>query len=215
MADEKGGLTLNRISSGRLLQETGRDWEGWLRVLDAAGAADLDHKGVVGLLERAHPELDSAWWRQTITVGYEQARGKRVLGQTAGAGFQLGVRRSIGLAPAAVWRLLTRRPELWLGDDVAIAFEKGERYRTAGGEGIPPAGGEIRVVKPEERLRMTWQPEGWSAPATLQFTLTATGSGGTALQLHLEKLPDAEAREEMRGLWRTTLERIAGAGDQG
>jgi uncharacterized protein YndB with AHSA1/START domain len=63
----------------------------------------------------------------------------------------------------------------------------------------------------DQRLRMTWQLEGWSAPATLQLTLLASGSGKTAIHAHLEKLPDADAREAMRERWRRALERIAAA----
>ena len=65
------------------------------------------------------------------------------------------------------------------------------------------------MVKPGDRLRMTWQPEGWEAPATLQLTLSESGSGKTAITAHLEKLPDAAARDEMRARWRETLDRIA------
>ena len=78
-------------------------------------------------------------------------------------------------------------------------------------DGAPGARGEVRVVKPGERLRMTWQPDGWAAPATLQLTLSESASGKTTITAHLEKLPDADAREAMRERWREALERIAAA----
>jgi hypothetical protein len=56
-----------------------------------------------------------------------------------------------------------------------------------------------------------WQREGWPAPATLQLTLSESGSGKTTINAHLEKLPDAGAREAMRERWREALERIAAA----
>ncbi len=58
---------------------------------------------------------------------------------------------------------------------------------------------------------MTWQPEGWTAPATLQLTLSESGSGKTAIHAQLEKLPDADAREAARKRWREGLERLATA----
>ena len=58
---------------------------------------------------------------------------------------------------------------------------------------------------------MTWQPEGWPATATLQLTLSESTSGKTAINAHLEKLPDADAREAMRKRRREALERIATA----
>ena len=66
-------------------------------------------------------------------------------------------------------------------------------------------------MKPGDRLRMTWQPDGWQAPATLQLALSQSGSGKTAIHAHLEKLPDADTREAMRKRWREALERIATA----
>ncbi|MGH3022226.1 MAG: SRPBCC domain-containing protein [Gaiellaceae bacterium] len=198
-------LIPDRISSESLREATGRGWEEWLETLDDAGATDWSHREIVAHLEREHPEVGSGWWRQSLTVGYEQARGKRVAGETADAGFQVGVQRTVALGTTEAWELLTSRPELWLGEGASVVFAEGARYQA------PGASGEIRVVKPGDRLRLTWQPQDWAAPATLQLTLTESGSGKTAVQAHLEKLPDAEAREAMRERWRDALERIAAA----
>ncbi len=191
----------SRVSSKAVREATGRDWDDWLAALDAAGAADMSHKEIVAHLEG---EVESSWWRQSIADGYEQARGKREVGQTADAGFQVGVQRSVAASAAEVWELLTTRPELWLGDGAAPKLEKGERYEAGG------ASGEIRVVRPGDRLRLTWRPDGWDRPATLQLTLLER-SGKTVVNVHLEKLPDAEAREEMRTQWRARLERMVEA----
>jgi hypothetical protein len=55
---------------------------------------------------------------------------------------------------------------------------------------------------------MTWQPEGWARPATLQLTLLESGPTKTAIHAQLEKLPDADAREATRERWRGALERL-------
>jgi uncharacterized protein YndB with AHSA1/START domain len=201
------GLMLERISPEALREATGQDWDGWLDVLDAAGAAEWSHKEIVSHLQREHGSETTSWWRQSIAVGYEQARGKRVLGETRDAGFQVGVQRSIDASRTEAWELLTSRPELWLGEGAAVAFEPGERYE------VTDASGEIRVVKPGERLRLTWQPADWEAPATVQLTLVESTSGKTAIQAHLERLPGGEAREAMRSRWREALERVAAAHD--
>lgn len=198
------GRLLDRVSSESLHGATGRGWREWLELLDAAGAAQWEHGQIVGHLEQEHLEV-SSWWRQTLAVGYEQARGKRVVGQTAGAGFQLGVQRSVPAPAAQVWDLIVSRPDLWLGEGASVDFTRGARYALAG------ARGEIRVVKPGNRLRMTWQPDGWASPATLQLTLQTRPSGTTAITVHLERLPDAEAREELRHRWRRALERVVAA----
>jgi uncharacterized protein YndB with AHSA1/START domain len=203
MTEATGGeLIIDRISSESVREATGRGWEEWLETLDAAGAAEWDHKGIVAYLGREHAEATTSWWRQSITVAYEQARGKRVAGETADTGFQVGVQRTVAASADEAWELLASRPELWLGEGASLELAEGERYV------VPGASGEVRVVKPGDRLRMTWQPGGWQAPATLQLTLSESGPGKTAINVHLEKLPDADAREAMRTHWREALERV-------
>jgi uncharacterized protein YndB with AHSA1/START domain len=208
MGREQEGSTFGRISSAALDEATGRGWDDWLAVLDDAGALDMDHKALVSHLEQAHPQVRSGWWRQTIAVGYEQARGRRAVGQTADARYQVGVQRSVATPAAVVWDVLAGRPELWLGSGASIVLAEGERYTVPAGNGTPATSGEVRVVKPGDRIRMTWRPEGWATAATLQLTLTTTPTGKTAIGAHLEKLPDAAAREAMREHWRAALERL-------
>jgi hypothetical protein len=136
MAGEGQDLTYGRISSASMREATGKGWEEWLSVLDAAGAADWDHKRIVAHLEREQPDSRSGWWRQSITVGYEQARGKRAVGQTADAGFQVGVRKSMPLTTTEAWELITSRPDLWLGEGASVAFDVGAEYE------VPARGGE-------------------------------------------------------------------------
>ena len=207
MAGQKQELLLDRISTESVREATGRGWDDWLKTLDDAGAQDWDHKEIVAFLKREHGEATSSWWRQSITVGYEQARGKRAVGETADTGFQVGVQKSVDATVSEVWELITAQPDLWLGEGASIDFAEGTPYHVSAGSG------EIRVVKPGDRLRMSWQPEEWSAPATLQLTLSETESGKTAIQADLEKLPDADAREAMRARWREALERIAAAAE--
>ena len=199
---------LGRISARTVREATGREWTAWLEALDAAGAADWEHKQIVAHLEREHPEL-SGWWRQSLAVGYERARGRRVLGETADAGFQVGVRRTVGLPPAEAWELVVGRPDLWLGEGAPVSFSPGLRYAVAPGTGILGARGEIRTVRPGERMRMTWHPDGWPAPANLQITITPATAGRATIGVHLDRLADAEAREAMREHWREALDRLA------
>jgi uncharacterized protein YndB with AHSA1/START domain len=201
MTSENAGPSHGRVSSESVRAATGRSWAEWLETLDEVGAVSWDHRELIGYLEREHPGV-SGWWRQSIAVGYEHSRGKRAPGQTA-TGFQVGVQRTVDATPEALWQLITSRPELWLGR--SVTFEAGTRYA------VPGASGEIRVVKPADRLRMTWQPQGWPQPAALQLTILTGKSGTTALHAQLEKLPDAVAREAMRVHWRQALERIATA----
>jgi uncharacterized protein YndB with AHSA1/START domain len=199
MAEE---LTYSRVTSSSLRAATGRDWEGWLELLDGEGARGLDHKGLVALVEAGHPEVTSGWWRQCLAVGYAQARGQRHVGETADAGFQVGVRRTLAAEPAVIWDLLVGRPELWLGEGAHVRLESGVPWKAAA------ASGQVRTVRPGDRVRLTWLPDGWPAPATLQLTVAPTTDGRTTLGVHLERLADAEAREAAREHWRSVLDRL-------
>jgi hypothetical protein len=203
-------LALGQISPRAVREATGRDWAGWLDLLDAAGASGWDHRGIIDHFDREHPEV-SPWWQQSLAVAYERARGKRVAGQPTDVGFQIGAQRSVATSPGRLWEVLVTRPELWLGPGATVVFEPGRQYEVPPGESMPGAVGEVRVVKPADCLRMTWQPLGWLTPATLQITISPAAPGRIRVNAHLEKLPDAEAREFMRERMRAALERVADA----
>src|SRR5215208_1968569 len=196
-------VTFRGIGSNAAREATGRGWEEWLAELDTAGAHDWDHRGITAHLEHAHPEVGS-WWRQAIAVVYERARGKRAVGQSPKGDFTVGVQRTVPLGRRAAWDLLLERSDLWLGDGAPTEFTKGSTYAVAG------AAGEVRIVRPGDRLKVTWQPDGWDAPATVQFTLLDRRTG-TSIHTHIEKLPNAETREAMRSRFGEALERLAAA----
>lgn len=189
---------------------TGRAWDDWFRALDDAGAAEMTHKAIVAWL-RDEAGVVNGWWQQNVAVEYEKARGKRAeVGETAGAGFQVGVQRTVDAPAERVWHRLTTRPgrDLWLGRLDELPLEKGGRYRTE--DGIT---GEVRSVRPGRRLRLSWRPPDWERPSTLQITLTPKDERCT-IGFHQERLPDAEVRQAMRERWQGVLADLA-AGDRG
>lgn len=193
------------ITDAAVEDATGKGWAEWLAVLDEADATDLDHKEIVAVLDNAG--VENPWWHQQLAVGYEQERGMREVGETATAGFEIGVQRTLPVGPDELWRLLTSAEGVyvWLGEARGVTFEPGEPYRTADG-----TTGEIRTVSSGERVRLTWQPEGWEKPSTLQLTLTCPRNTDerTTLRVHQEKLASGEQREEMGEHWRGVLDRI-------
>lgn len=174
---------------------TGRDWEQWHAWLDGQEARELDHKGRVALL--ADLGL-SGWWCQTVAVAYERARGLRQVGQAQG-GFQVGVhRRFPGSSPEA-WRALTSAAgrRIWLRETPPL--KEGEAFTLADGTRC-----EVRVLVPQERVRMRFHPPGWERPSTLQVAVLERPSGA-ALLFHQENMPDDRAREAMRERWKAAL----------
>lgn len=201
----KKALITDRVTDSAVKEATGRDWKGWMRALDAASAGELNHKQLVAHLAR---EVESSWWRQSIAVAYEQARGKRVVGETATTGFQVGVVRTLPVSAPELWERLATQAERWLGADATLTLEPGEAYEVPKRRGARGVRGEVRVVKPGQRIRMTWQPDDWRKPATLQLTLVPKARG-VSFHVHMEKLPDAKAREAMREHWSRVVEALA------
>ena len=131
---------------------------------------------------------------------------ERPVGLTKDAGWEVGVSRTLPLTVTAAWDLLLS-PEglsVWLGEGVSAAqLAKGATYTTADG-----TEGEVRSLRPLDRVRLTWRPPGRPRPATVQVALSPRARG-SAIQFHAEKLADADERERMRAHWRAVLDRLA------
>src|SRR5690606_35499435 len=138
--------------------------------------------------------VESGWWQQTVTVGYERAKGLRVEGQTAEAGFEIGVSRTVPLPVDEAWRRLTAPDcvRAWPGGGPSLRFEVGEAYRLADG-----TTGEVRVAVAGDRLRVTRRPDGWPRVSTIQLRVTPKG-GKTVVAFHTRSTCPAP-RSERRG----------------
>ncbi|HEU0012817.1 MAG TPA: SRPBCC domain-containing protein [Longimicrobium sp.] len=197
-----------RVSEEAVRAATGRGWDEWEALLDARGAAELPHGRIVALL--AGGLVESAWWRQTVAVEYERRKGRRQPGQTADGGFQVGVRRTMPIAPQDAWRLVTSPDGVraWLGDAPGLALEKGAAYTARDG-----AAGEVRVANSGSHVRITRRPLEWDKPSTIQVRVIPSGER-TVLSFHEERLPGAAEREERRRHYEAALDalqRLAGA----
>lgn len=63
------------MSDAAVRAKTGKGWSEWFKILDAAGARKMEHRDIANYLHKHHNV--PGWWDQMITVGYEQARGRR------------------------------------------------------------------------------------------------------------------------------------------
>ena len=163
----------------------------------------MTHKQIVGLVA-VDGGLSNGWWQQMVTVGYEQARGLRKVGQTADAGYQIGVQKTLPIPHEPAWDLLVVGPgrEVWLGETQPLDLRKGQEYVTSNG-----VSGEIRSVAPGQRLRLTWSHPDLARPSTVQLMLIASGEK-TSVRFHQEKLSSQDEREQMRRHWREVLRRL-------
>lgn len=126
-------------------------------------------------------------------------------GLTRDVGWEIGVSRTFPVPLDQAWDVVVDGPglALWLGAGAVVPEQVGDPYRTDDG-----VEGELRSLRPRERLRLTWQPPGREGrPTTVQLVVVAAASG-TSVRFHQEHLADADERERQRAHWRAALDRL-------
>jgi hypothetical protein len=168
-------------SDAAVQAKTGRDWKGWLDVLDRAGAHRLPHRDIARLLRERHDV--SSWWSQMVTVGYERLRGLREKGQRRGGGFDVNKSKTLPVPVATLYAAFgTRRRRRWLS-------------------GAEPT---IRKATRESCLRMLWED---GRPVEAYFVEKGPSKSLVQVQ-HRELATKAEA-ERVRAEWGERLESLA------
>ncbi len=169
------------MSDDAVQARTGRTWEGWVEVLDAIAATEMPHREIARRL-REENEL-SAWWAQTVTVGYERIRGLREIGQRRDGTYEAHKSKTFPVPVGELYRAFSekRRRERWL-----------------------PADHTIRTSRREETMRITW---GDGTPVDLDFA--AKGDSKSRVAIQHRKLPSKAAATEMKAYWAERLRALA------
>ncbi|MBK5290326.1 MAG: hypothetical protein JJE04_01355 [Acidobacteriia bacterium] len=89
-----------RMSDEAVKAKTGKAWQEWFTILDKAKASQMEHREIAMLLHEKHGV--PGWWRQMVTVGYEQAKGLRETNQTK-AGFRVSASRTLPVPIGALY----------------------------------------------------------------------------------------------------------------
>ena len=171
------------MAEASLIKGTGLGWDHWLRLLDEWGAGDHGHTAIARFL-REDRGVDG-WWAQTITVGWERARGRRAVHQTT-RGFEVSVSRTVGTPPDVLWAwfLEVDRRSTWLD-----AGDLGGRRRSG----------------PIGRSATFDVPDG----TRVAIAIDPVGDGRSRVTATHAALPDATAIEPARAAWKARLERLA------
>lgn len=105
------------VSTDAVARRTGKSWDDWFDILDSAGAATLDQRGVVAILAQKHGI--GPWWQQTIATGYESLRAKTTDKPPAPEGFQITTSCTLDAPVKRVFRLWNDAGERarWLADE--------------------------------------------------------------------------------------------------
>lgn len=186
---------------------TGKSWQQWFDILDKEVGRDMPHRDIVKWLASEYDDILSSWWAQTVTVGYEYFIDRRIIGQTADTGWQLGIQRTIEVGLPQLWDYLLSPQglEKWLGKVEDFKLKKGEKFKLMDG-GV----GEVRSVKEHERIRLTFTPSDRDAPVTMQLYLANPSSNRdkTSLLFHFEKLASQQERQEFKQKYEKIFEAI-------
>lgn len=170
-----------QISDEAVEAKTGKDWSTWFEILDAAQAQQMSHKEIVAFLDGNYQV--GPWWRQMVTVTYEQARGLREKHEKP-TGYQISRSRTLA---APVERLF----DAWQDPAQRASWL--------------PAAVTIRKSTPNRSLRITWE----DGTTDLDVMFYPKGEGKTQVNVQHNKLPDADHAEQMKEYWASALERLA------
>jgi uncharacterized protein YndB with AHSA1/START domain len=118
------------------------------------------------------------------------------------------VSKTIDRPVEAVWAFVTSPAgiAIWLGEGVTVLPERGAGYETTAG-----VHGETRSFHELDRIRLTWQPSGWTHDTTLQLAVRSAGAGRAMLVVHQERLADAAEREQQRRHWQGVITALVAA----
>lgn len=166
------------MTDAALKRGSGKALREWLEILDAWGASERGHTEIARWLVAEHGI--GGWWSQSVTVGYEKARGMRPTKPLPGA-IELSVTRTIEVNPGRVSDAFT---------DASL------RARW-----LPDAPISVRTSKRGKSARFDWD----DPPSLVAFNMMAKGDGKTQLSLGHVKLPDAASAARLKSMWRERL----------
>lgn len=164
------------MSDEAIQRGSGRTWDAWFALLDSWGARKRTHPEIARWLTEEHQV--GGWWAQSITVGYEQARGMRRKHERPGQGFEISATKTVAVPIERLYRAFTdaKQRRRWLADD-----RLSERTKTA-----------AKVA------RYDWD----GGPSRVVAHFDAKDDGRSRIAVVHERLPDPEAAEEMKAFWR-------------
>lgn len=161
--------------------KTGKDWAYWYAALDKAGAATLDHKGIVAILNRKMKV--GPWWGQMIAVSYERARGIRAMNQKCDGEFSVSVTKVVPVGLGALF---------------AAATDPKTRKKW-----FPPGAFEETSKTRNKYWRGKWKKDG-----RLEVGFYTKGTGKAQIALQSNKLTGSDAVESEREAWKKALDKL-------
>ncbi|MGZ7446119.1 SRPBCC family protein [Paenibacillus sp. TH7-28] len=191
---------VSSIFKEEIRKATGRSWEDWVTALEGTIDPGWSDERIKKEIQQQHHVSEE--WGEWIATMYAPLMGRVPVGTTKDAGVQIGVRRTLAAPKEQVWEFLTTPAglSLWIGDVPSFKLEVG--YKFASKEGVS---GKISVVKPYQKLRLTWKRPEWEQFSRLQLYVLSTNTGKTTVSIHQEMLEEVFIRELMKRHWEDML----------
>lgn len=183
------GRMVKPTNTNAVASATGRSWEEWVRLLDQAGARQLNHTSIAALALELMPKSaeQPEWWAQGTAVAFAQHAGLRVPGQTSTGEFQLSTTRTVAGTK----------------DEVMQTWLKLVESRTEF-DGVPVEGEASTSSTERWRYWRVRLADGTRVAINIGDKPTDKSSVG----LVHSKLDSAEAIERWRPIWKSLLAQI-------
>lgn len=181
-APRKQWPALAGLSDDAVKKATNRTWADWVRELDAAEAYAMSHRDIARHVGATYDDV-SAWWAQTVTVGYERIRGLREVGQKRGGKFDANKSRTLPVDVATLYR----------------AFKDGRKRKRWLPEGVE----RVRSSTENKAMRI-----GWNDGTVVLVTFTAKAENKSAVSIQHTGLPNKKAAEATKVFWHERLDAL-------
>jgi len=166
-----------RIGDAAVKAKTGKVWNEWFKVLDAAGGKTMTHQQRVAFVNKKHGV--GPWWQQMVAVTYEQARGLRQVNEKP-QGYEISVSRTIDASVAKTFKAWEdkRIRSRWLKEPITI-----------------------RKATTNKSLRITWS----DGKTSVQVNLYEKGVGKCQIVAQHSKLANQKSATKMKKVWSDAL----------
>lgn len=177
-ATARSAAAADRPSDEKVKDATGKKWDAWFSILDRWGARERKHGETVGFLMDEHQV--SGWWAQSITVGYERARGMRLKHQQSD-GFTIYASKTIAVPVDVLFDAFVnpRSRRKWLADGTM----------------------SLRTSQPPNTARFNWT----DGSTRVMASFVDKGPSKSTVAVAHERLPDADEAETTKLAWRERL----------
>ncbi len=183
MSDNPNGMSPEAIKNG-----TGRTWDEWVALLDAAGGTSMTHTELARYVLENY-EL-SGWWAQGVAIGYHHAKGLRPRGMTSD-GFAANASKTVAVPVETLWRL-------W-GDDALRA------------QWLDPALVTVTTATENKSFRARWNAD----DSRISADFYAKGEAKSSVSLQHTRLANQEEIAVMKAFWKAAIERMKEIAERG